>query len=74
MRYDVIRLVAGWSLLLLTVPLAISGAIGYIMHDEMNIILWSFVLPVIFCAVVGSILIWMGWRLGIRFLATAGYQ
>ena len=62
MRYDVIRLVAGWSLLLLTVPLAISGAIGYIMHDEMNIILWSFVPPIIFCAVVGSILIWRGTR------------
>ena len=45
MRYDVIRLVAGWSLVLLTVPLAISGAIGYIMHDEMNIILWSFAPP-----------------------------
>ena len=62
MRYDVIRLVAGWSLLLLTVPLAISAAIGYIMHDEMNIILWSFVPPIIFCAVVGSILIWRGTR------------
>jgi len=62
MRYDVIRLVAGWSLILLTVPLAISGAIGYIMHDEMNIILWSFVPPIIFCAVVGSILIWRGTR------------
>ena len=62
MRYDVIRLVAGWSLVLLTVPLAISGAIGYIMHDEMNIILWSFAPPIIFCAVVGSILIWMGTR------------
>ena len=62
MRYDVIRLVAGWSLLLLTVPLAISGAIGYIMHDEMNIILWSFVPPIIFSALVGSILIWRGTR------------
>lgn len=62
MRYDVIRLVAGWSLLLLTVPLAISGAIGYIMHDEMNIILWSFVPPIIFSAVVGGILIWRGTR------------
>ena len=62
MRYDVIGLVAGWSLILLTIPLMISGAIGYIMHDEMSIILWSFVPPIIFCAVVGIILIRLGTR------------
>ena len=56
MRFDVIALVAGWSLILLTVPLAISGAIGYIMQDEMSIILWSFVPPILFCGIVGFLL------------------
>ena len=55
MRFDVIALVAGWSLVLLTVPLTISGAIGYIMHDEMSIIVWSFVPPILFCAIVGTL-------------------
>ena len=57
MRYDVIGLVAGWSLILLTIPLIISGGIGYIMNDDMSIILWSFVPPVIFCTVVGAIVV-----------------
>ena len=62
MRFDVIALVAGWSLVLLTAPLAISGAIGYIMQDEMSIILWSFVPPILFCAIVGTLLIRVGTR------------
>ena len=62
MRYDVIGLVAGWSLVLLTIPLIISGGIGYIMNDEMSIILWSFIPPVIFCVIVGGILIRLGTR------------
>ncbi len=62
MRYDVIGLVAGWSLILLTIPLIISGGIGYIMNDEMSIILWSFIPPVIFCVIVGGMLIRLGTR------------
>ena len=62
MRYDVIGLVAGWSLILLTVPLLISGGIGYIMNDEMSIILWSFLPPIIFCIIVGLIFIRLGTR------------
>lgn len=62
MRYDVIGLVAGWSLILLTIPLIISGGIGHIMNDEMSIILWSFIPPVIFCVIVGGILIRLGTR------------
>ena len=62
MRYDVIGLVAGWSLILLTIPLIISGGIGYIMNDEMSVILWSFIPPVIFCVIVGGILIRLGTR------------
>ena len=62
MRTDVIALVAGWSLILLILPLAISGAIGYIMHDAVSVILWSFVPPILFCAIVGTILIRMGTR------------
>ena len=62
MRADVIALVAGWSLILLTLPLAISGTIGYIMHDVVSVILWSFVPPILFCAIVGTILIRMGTR------------
>ena len=62
MRYDVIGLVAGWSLVLLAIPLIISGGIGYIMNDDMAIILWSFVPPVIFCVIVGGILIRLGTR------------
>ena len=57
MRFDVIGLVAGWSLVLLAIPLFISGTIGYIMHDEVSIILWSFVPPVIFCVIAGGFLI-----------------
>ncbi|MEC8926643.1 MAG: TrkH family potassium uptake protein [Candidatus Thermoplasmatota archaeon] len=62
MRYDVIGLVAGWSLILLTIPLMISGGIGYIMNDEMSIILWSFLPPIIFCIIVGIIFIRLGTR------------
>ena len=62
MRYDVIGLVAGWSLILLTVPLLISGGIGYIMNDEMSIILWSFLPPILFCIIVGLIFIRLGTR------------
>ena len=57
MRFDVIGLVAGWSLVLLTIPLTISGGVGYIMHDEVSIILWSFVPAIIFCAIAGGFLI-----------------
>ncbi len=62
MRYDVIALVAGWSLVLLTIPLLASGAVGYIMHDDMSIILWSFLPPVIFSAALGGIFIRIGTR------------
>jgi trk system potassium uptake protein TrkH len=62
MRFDVIALVAGWSLVLLTAPLAISGTIGYIMQDEMSIILWSFVPPIVVCGIVGFLLIRIGTR------------
>ncbi len=62
MRYDVIGLVAGWSLLLLSIPLAIGACVGFIMHDEMNIILWSFLPPILFCILVGGIFIRWGTR------------
>ena len=48
MRYDVIGLVAGWSLILLTIPLTISVFIGSIMGDETSILVWSFVPPIAF--------------------------
>ena len=62
MRYDVIGLVAGWSLILLSIPLIISGAIGYIMDDELSILMWSFLPAVIFCIIVGDILVQLGTR------------
>ena len=62
MRYDVIGLVAGWSLILLSIPLIISGAIGYIMNDELSILMWSFLPAVIFCIIVGGILVQLGTR------------
>ncbi|MEE3309950.1 MAG: TrkH family potassium uptake protein [Candidatus Thermoplasmatota archaeon] len=62
MRYDVIGLVAGWSLILLSIPLIISGGIGYIMNDDMSILLWSFLPAVIFCIIVGGILVQLGTR------------
>ena len=62
MRADVIALVAGWSLILLTLPLAISGIIGYIMHDAVSVILWSFIPPILFCIIAGTVLIRMGTR------------
>ncbi|MDP6905799.1 MAG: TrkH family potassium uptake protein [Candidatus Thalassarchaeaceae archaeon] len=62
MRYDVIGLIAGWSLFLLAIPLAISAGIGFITHDEIAIILWSFLPPILFCVVVGGILIRYGTR------------
>ena len=45
MRFDVIGLVAGWSLILLTIPLTISAIIGSIMGDESTILMWSFAPP-----------------------------
>ena len=62
MRYDVIGLVAGWSLILLSIPLIISGGIGYIMNDELSILMWSFLPAVIFCIIVGGILVQLGTR------------
>ena len=62
MRYDVIGLVAGWSLILLSIPLIISGGIGYIMNDDMSILMWSFLPAVIFCIIVGGILVQLGTR------------
>ena len=62
MRYDVIGLVAGWSLILLSIPLIISGSIGYIMNDELSILMWSFLPAVIFCIIVGGILVQLGTR------------
>ncbi|MCH2637390.1 MAG: TrkH family potassium uptake protein, partial [Candidatus Thalassarchaeum sp.] len=62
MRYDVIGLVAGWSLILLSIPLIISGGIGYIMNDELSILIWSFLPAVIFCIIVGGILVQLGTR------------
>ena len=62
MRYDVIGLVAGWTLLLLSIPLAISAGVGFIMHDDLNIIIWSFLPPILFCTIVGGILIRVGTR------------
>ena len=62
MRYDVIGLVAGWSLILLTIPLTISAIIGFIMGDESIIVMWSFTPPIAFCAVAGGILVKLGSR------------
>ena len=62
MRYDVIGLVAGWSLILLSIPLIISGGIGYIMNDELSILIWSFIPAVFFCIIVGGILVQLGTR------------
>ena len=65
MRYDVIGLVAGWSLVLLTIPLLLSAVVGHLMHDDTAIILWSFLPPVIFCGFTGGMLIRHGTRLDI---------
>ncbi len=60
MRYDVIGLVAGWSLILLSIPLSISAVVGYIMHDDMAIILWSFTPAIIFCLALGGLFVKVG--------------
>ena len=60
MRYDVIGLVAGWSLILLSIPLSISAVVGYIMHDDMAIILWSFTPAIIFCLTLGGLFVKVG--------------
>ena len=62
MRYDVIGLVAGWSLILLTIPLTISVFVGSIMGDDTSILVWSFVPPIAFCAIAGGALVRMGSR------------
>ncbi|MEE3083739.1 MAG: TrkH family potassium uptake protein [Candidatus Thermoplasmatota archaeon] len=62
MRYDVIGLVAGWSLLLLSIPLAISAGVGFIMHDEIAILIWAFLPPILFCMIVGGIFVRLGTR------------
>jgi len=62
MRFDVIGLVAGWSLVLLSIPLLLSATVGYIMGDDMGIILWSFLPSIVFCLVVGGLLVRAGTR------------
>ena len=62
MRYDVIGLVAGWSLILLTIPLFISAIVGHVMDDPASILLWSFIPPIAFCAIVGTIFVKIGTR------------
>jgi len=62
MRFDVIGLVAGWSLVLLSIPLLLSATVGYIMGDDMGIILWSFIPSIVFCLVVGGLLVRAGTR------------
>ncbi|HIF03989.1 MAG TPA: TrkH family potassium uptake protein [Candidatus Poseidoniales archaeon] len=62
MRYDVIGLVAGWSLLLLAIPLTISALVGFMMHDDTSIVLWTFLPPILLSAGVGYLLIKNGTR------------
>ena len=62
MRFDVIGLVAGWSLVLLSIPLLLSATVGYIMGDDMSIILWSFLPSIVFCLVAGGLLVRAGTR------------
>jgi trk system potassium uptake protein TrkH len=57
MRYDVIGLIAGWSLLLLAIPLAISALVGFMTHDGTSIVLWAFLPPILLSAGVGYLLI-----------------
>jgi trk system potassium uptake protein TrkH len=62
MRRDIIGLVAGWSLLLLSIPLAISAGIGLLMQDDWRMVLTAFIPPIIFSAVIGGGLIKWGTR------------
>jgi trk system potassium uptake protein TrkH len=57
MRYDVIGLIAGWTLFLLTIPLVVSAGVGIMMHDDTDIILTSFVPPIVISAGLGGLLI-----------------
>ena len=60
MRYDVIGLVAGWSLVLLAIPLTVSAIIGFIVHDDASVILWTFLPPILLSAGVGGALVRFG--------------
>ncbi|MEE2812163.1 MAG: TrkH family potassium uptake protein [Candidatus Thermoplasmatota archaeon] len=62
MRYDVIGLISGWSLLLLSIPLIVSAGVGFMMHDPTNLIISSFLAPIIISAGLGIFLIRVGAR------------
>ena len=62
MRFDVISLVAGWSLALLAVPMFLSAIIGHIMGDATAVLIWSFLPPAIFSLFVGFMLVRVGAR------------
>ncbi len=62
MRHDIIGLIAGWSLLLLSVPLVVSAGVGFLMQDDWRIVLASFIPPIIISILVGGILVRWGTR------------
>jgi trk system potassium uptake protein TrkH len=62
MRHDIIGLIAGWSLLLLSVPLVISVGVGLLMQDDWRMVLAAFIPPIIISVFLGGVLVRWGTR------------
>jgi len=62
MRYDIIGLIAGWTLLVLTGPMAFVAVLGLAMGDAMSVVLTAFLPPILIAGGGGLALIRWGTR------------
>ncbi len=63
MRWDVVSLVVGWTLALLTLPLVIVGALSIYLDGSSNMLIRAFLTPALISSVGGVLLIINGTRI-----------
>ncbi len=63
MRWDVVSLVVGWTLTLLTVPLAITAVLSVLLDGSSAMLLRAFLAPAILSVTLGVLLIFNGARI-----------
>ncbi|NCG01463.1 MAG: hypothetical protein GWP25_06690, partial [Euryarchaeota archaeon] len=61
MRFDVLSLILGWTLIVLTLPLVLCGLIT-IWLDDLTLALYSFLLPAIISPTLGVLMLSFGTR------------
>ena len=62
MRFDVLYLILGWTLIALTLPLFLCGLITWWL-DDLELALYAFALPAIVSPTIGLLMLSLGTRM-----------